>query len=134
MAVHIILITHDHVGTALLKTVTKTYGQLPLPTISVPITEDCDPDSLIPKLKNLLENIDTLDGVLILTDLYGATPSNIANQLQNDKLKIKVVTGVNLPMLIHLMNYPNNNLEELAEKAMSAGKKGVHDCCIENIV
>ena len=63
-------------------------------------------------------------GVLILTDLYGATPSNIAHRLVEEN-KTVVVTGLNLSMLMRVLNYPNLSLEELVDKACRGGGEGV---------
>ena len=67
---------------------------------------------------------------MVLTDLFGATPSNIASKLQKkqEKDEICIVTGLNLPMLIRVMNYATLTLGELREKAVSGGKDGVI-CC-----
>ncbi len=66
-------------------------------------------------------------GFLILTDLFGSTPSNIASRLQQfqESDKIRIVAGLNLPMLIRVMNYPHLALDELTQKAVSGGKDGV---------
>lgn len=127
MPVSVLLLTHDNVGNALLSTVEKTLGALPLPTIAVPISHDCDPGNLISKLKCIIRTVEKGSGILILTDLFGATPCNIARALQDEA--VRVVTGINLPMLIRVMNYPKLSLLELAKKAMSGGKEGVLDCC-----
>jgi PTS system ascorbate-specific IIA component len=66
-------------------------------------------------------------GVLILTDLYGSTPGNIAKNLLVDS-GFKLVSGMNLPMLIRILNYPELDLEAMAEKAVSGGKDGILLC------
>jgi PTS system mannose-specific IIA component len=68
--------------------------------------------------------MDKGDGVLILTDMFGSTPSNIAHRLAQ-RGKVMVVTGLNLPMMIKVMNYPTHNLEQLVELAVKGGKTGV---------
>ena len=62
-------------------------------------------------------------GVLVLTDMYGATPSNIALRLAG--AKVRIVTGLNLPMLMRVLNYSQLGLDQLAEKAVSGGREGV---------
>lgn len=128
MTVSVLLLTHDNVGNVLLDTVEKTLGKLPLPTVAVPISYDCDPGNLISKLKCIIRTVEKGAGVLVLTDLFGATPCNIARALQ-DEATVRVVSGINLPMLIRVMNYPRLNLIELAQKATSGGREGVLDCC-----
>ena len=62
----------------------------------------------------------------VLTDMYGSTPSNIACRLTGTHTK--VVAGINLPMLIRVLNYPRLTLTELAEKALSGGRDGIMYC------
>jgi len=65
--------------------------------------------------------------VLILTDAYGSTPSNIANRLAAI-VTSKVIAGVNLPMLLRVFNYPEQSLEELSTTAFEGGKDGIIIC------
>jgi PTS system ascorbate-specific IIA component len=102
-----------------------TYGNnLPLPLETFEVRSDADPDKLMPELKKIITTLDVGKGVLILTDLFGSTPSNIAYELQKAGL-IRIVTGLNLPMLIRVMNYPTLSLNELADKAMQGGQAGI---------
>ncbi|MBN2690095.1 MAG: PTS fructose transporter subunit IIA [Gammaproteobacteria bacterium] len=123
MSVTVIIISHEDIGAALIQTATKAFEELPLPTTVVNVGNDDNPEDLIDKLRMLLQKICTDAGVLILTDLYGSTPSNIAKALQGTNTRM--VSGLNLPMLIRVMNYPDLSLDELAEKAISGGKDGV---------
>ena len=72
----------------------------------------------------ILDQLDEGDGVLVLTDAYGSTPSNIACRL-GARRQVAVVTGLNLPMLLRVLNYPALPLDELKEKAVSGGRDGV---------
>ena len=72
----------------------------------------------------MVMELDTGDGVLVLTDVCGATPSNIACRLVSLG-RVMVVSGLNLPMLMRILNYPNLSLEELAERAVSGGRQGI---------
>ena len=75
----------------------------------------------------MIEQLDQGDGVLILTDMYGSTPGNIACALgQNNR--VAVVAGLNLPMLVRVLNYPQLDLHTLAEKAESGGRIGIVPC------
>lgn len=128
MSVSILIISHNEIGSALLNTVKQTFGsELPLPTATVELKADADPEDLIPKLKNVVKALDQGDGVLILTDLFGSTPSNVAQKIQDCK-NIRIVSGLNLPMLIRVMNYPQLNLIELVEKARTGGQCGIIEC------
>jgi PTS system ascorbate-specific IIA component len=127
MSVKILIITHENIGSALLNVALKTFGKLPLAALVVPIHYNTDPDVICGKINFLVTNLNNPDGILVLTDLFGSTPNNIARSLQNN-FNVRVVTGVNLPMLIRIMNYPHLSLNELAEKAISGGKDGVLNC------
>ena len=128
MSVGILIITHGETAQQLIQTATSTLGgQLPLDCRALSISPTCDRDDSLKKAESLVNELMTEDGILILTDIYGATPSNIANhfeQLEN----ISVIAGLNLPMLIRVLNYPNLSLEEMTEKALSGGRDGIILC------
>lgn len=127
MSISIILITHEDIGNAMLHIAQSTFGELPLPITPVGVAYQDDPDLLVPKLKHFIQQLDQGDGVLVLTDMYGSTPCNLARQLSSAG-QVKVISGLNLPMLIRVLNYPQLPLAELAAKAVSGGKDGVIDC------
>ena len=127
MSVALLIITHAKVGDALLETADKMLGGLPLPVKVLPIPLDYEPNHAFDEAKIVIDDLDQGDGILILTDMYGSTPSNVAAQLLNDK-QLNVVTGINLPMLIRVLNYPRLNLEELTLKAISGGNDGILQC------
>ncbi|NNM59740.1 MAG: PTS sugar transporter subunit IIA [Legionellales bacterium] len=127
MTVSVLLITHEDIGNAMLHIAQQTYGELPLPVTPVTVSYESDPDELLVKLKNFIREIGETEGVLILTDMFGSTPCNLAQNLEAVG-NIKVISGLNLPMLIRILNYPTLTLNELAEKAISGGKEGVIDC------
>ncbi len=128
MSVSILIISHNEIASALLNTVKQTFGsELPLPIATVELQADTDPEELIPKLKNAVKALDQGDGVLILTDLFGSTPSNVAQKVQDCK-SIRIVSGLNLPMLIRVMNYPSLDLANLTEKARTGGQCGIMEC------
>ena len=127
MNVGLLLITHQDVGRVLLNATVDMLCAQPLPTALLDVTTDKDPDSLLDRAHQLAREVDQGDGLLVLTDLFGSTPSNIAWALQRDHHAI-VLAGVNLPMLLRVMNYPHLSLTELAEKALSGGHDGVLMC------
>ena len=81
-------------------------------------------DELYTQASSLVKEIDQGDGVLVLTDLFGSTPSNIARRLY-DKNNISIVTGVNLSMIICILNSLDLNLEAITERACSGGIDGI---------
>ncbi len=124
MSVGVLIISHDGIGPALLGTAVLMLNGCPLQTKLLTTSRDVDPDQLMEDAVEQITTLDTGDGVLILTDLYGSTPSNIAQKLITQK-HVHVVSGLNLSMLIRVLNYPQLPLLELSEKAVSGGKDGI---------
>ena len=124
MSAGLLIISHNGIGPALLGTAKLMLKNFPLKTKLLTASRDCDPDELTATAIELIRVLDEGDGVLILTDLYGATPSNIAKCFLEDE-NIFVVTGLNLSMLLRVFNYPTLNVNKLAEKAVSGGKDGI---------
>lgn len=124
MSVGLLIITHDGIGASLLGTASFMLGDCPAQIRLLTASRDCNPDELTADATEEITALDTGEGVLILTDLYGSTPSNIAKNLSGHG-SICAVSGLNLSMLIRVLNYPELNLKELAEKAISGGRDGV---------
>ncbi|WP_425511825.1 PTS sugar transporter subunit IIA, partial [Xanthomonas axonopodis] len=81
MACGILLITHPGIGAALLNVAKGLLRQLPLKTEAFDVPFDADLDALLPQASSAMRRVDSGDGVLVMTDLYGASPSNLANRL-----------------------------------------------------
>ncbi len=120
----ILLLTHSFLGTAFIQAVEQLTGpQKNLKAID--IDGNFDHDTKWNLFMETLESLDQGEGVLVLADLFGSTPSNIAIAGLAVS-KIEVVVGVNLPMLIHVLeNRQRNTLEDLAEFAKQAGQKDI---------
>lgn len=125
MSVAVLIITHAPFGSATLEATFGTLGSLPMPTRVMDIPRDCNPEQESERALALLDELDQGDGVLLLTDLYGATPSNIASSLIGGEHQLTLVSGLNLAMLIRVMNYASDTLPDLAEKALSGGHNGI---------
>ncbi len=128
MSVGLCLISHNRIGEALLDTATSMLGGRPLPVTVIPVTSVCDPDKVLAQAKAAIRTVDQGDGVIVLTDMYGSTPSNIATALRRDNDRVVVIAGLNLPMLVRLMNYPGLGIAQLADKALSGGQEGIFRC------
>jgi PTS system ascorbate-specific IIA component len=126
MSVGILLITHDDIGTSLVESLRQMFGTLPLPVKVLPIRHENEPLAFCYHAENLCQSLNQGHGVLVLTDLFGATPGNIAGGLISN-YRVRVVCGVNLPMLVKIMNYPTADLDTLANKAISGGCQGIFD-------
>jgi PTS system mannose-specific IIA component len=127
MSVGILLITHSGIGCALLNVAHGTFGKLQVNIDHLSVSRDPNPDLLITKAAAMVRKLDDGDGVLVLTDMFGSTPSNVAQGLQHQGFAIRVVTGLNLPMLFRALNYPNLPLAQLAKKAVAGAKDGIFE-------
>lgn len=128
MAVGILLVTHQGIGSGLLAVATRLLRQLPLRTEAFEVPFDGDPDALLPQASAALRRVDGGGGVLVLTDLYGATPSNLAAKLARLGTPVRRVSALSLPMLLRVMNYAELELDELPAVAAAGARNGViHD-------
>lgn len=124
MSVGLLLITHEGIASNLLNTARDILGICPLATRALEVPMDISPESMIAQAQIYIGDLDQGNGVLILTDLYGGTPSNIGNKLLVNS-GLKLVAGLNLPMLVRLLNYPQLDLNEMTQKALTGGKDGI---------
>ena len=125
MAVGILLITHEGIGTTLVAVARRLLSQLPLRTEALEVPFEGDPDALLPQASAALRRVDAGDGVLVLTDLYGATPSNLAAKVARLGTPVRRVSAVSLPMLLRVMNYADLGLDELPAVAAAGARNGV---------
>ena len=125
MSVGVLLVTHSGVGPALLASAGRVLPNLPLKADAFEVPFDADLDALLPAASGALRRVDGGDGVLILTDMYGASPSNLAARLAQLGTPVKRVAGLNLPMLLRVMNYPEQSLAELQSTASVGGRNAV---------
>ena len=129
MSTALLLITHNRIGDELLATATAMLGHCPLTARVLPVTEDSDPEALQRQAEGLVAALEA-EGreVIVLTDMYGSTPANIARRLQRHHDRLDVITGLNLPMLVRLLNYPRLDRAQLVAKALSGGREGIFSC------
>lgn len=125
MSVGLLLITHNRLGDELLDTARAMFQRLPLNVATLAVGRNDKPERLQAKAEALMDELDEGDGVLLLTDMYGSTPSNIANRLTHTGPGRQVVYGVNLPMVVRVLNYAALDLDALVGKALSGGREGV---------
>lgn len=118
----ILIVSHGALGEALIHGASHVLGKRPLRVRQVGITIHDDPDAIFPQAQELVRQLDDGDGVLIFTDILGATPSNIASRLLRPGV-VEGVSGVSLPMLVRALTYRNEPLATVVEKAMSASRE-----------
>jgi PTS system ascorbate-specific IIA component len=120
----LLIIAHGTLGESLIHCASHVVGKRPLYLRQLGVTIHDDPDAILPQGRDLIRFLDQGHGVLILTDIFGATPSNIACKLL-DEGRIEGISGVNLPMLIRALTYRERPMTELIEKAIAGGTEGV---------
>ena len=120
----ILLITHGTFGESLIQNVCHVLNKRPPLIGQFGVAAQDDPLDILPMAKLLLKEVDAGNGVLILTDILGATPSNLALKLLEPG-RVEGVAGVNLPMLLRVLTYRKNSLDSLVKKAISGGHDGV---------
>ncbi|HIF50648.1 MAG TPA: PTS fructose transporter subunit IIA [Thiotrichaceae bacterium] len=126
MGVGILIISHDGIGESLCDTADHMVEDSPLKVKCLSVSRECDPDKVLDAANSLINELDKGNGVLVLTDLLGSTPSNIAHRLnQHKNANINIITGINLSMLIRIYNYPDLNLTDMTTKAYSGGIDGI---------
>lgn len=128
MSVGVLLVTHGKLGHFLLDTMRDMLGdELPMQADVLEVRRVQDTNVLLRQGHRMIERLDKGDGVIILTDAYGSTPSNIASKL-GAQPNCVVVAGVNLPMLVRIFNYPSLARRELAQAAVEGGQRGIVIC------
>jgi len=124
MSVGLVMVTHGAIGAAILEAAVRMLGHCPLEVELLQVGTDADPDELREQTRRRIAAVDKGDGVLVLTDLYGGTPSNVARSL-SDGRRVCMISGVNLPMVVRILNYPRLDAAELAARAISGGRDGI---------
>ena len=120
----ILIVSHGNFGEALMHSASHVLGRRPPQVRQMGVALHDDPDTILPQARELLRQLDTGEGVLILTDMLGATPSNIATRLLAPG-RVEGIAGASLPMLIRALTYRDEPLAAVVEKAMSGGQEGV---------
>lgn len=120
----ILIIAHGTLGESLIHCATHVLGGRPPYLMQIGVTVHDDPQQLLPQAIKLTRQLDQGDGVLVLSDLYGATPCNIACHLLIPG-RVEGVAGVNLPMLVRALTYRKEPLKVVVGKALSGGVEGV---------
>jgi len=122
--VGILIVSHGAFGESLIHSASHVLGRRPVYLRQLGVTVHDDPDALVPVAEDLIRFLDQGAGVLVLTDIFGATPSNIANRLLKPG-RVEGLAGVNLPMLIRAISYREEPLAVVREKAQGGACEGV---------
>ena len=121
----ILIVSHGAFGESLIHSASHVLGRRPLYLRQLGVTVHDDPDAILPVAQDLIRFLDQGAGVLVMTDIYGATPSNIASRLLRPG-RVEGLAGVNLPMLIRALTYREEQpLPQLLELALAGATEGV---------
>ena len=120
----ILIVAHGTLGESLIHCANHVLGNHPEHLMPLNITVQDDPDAVLLRARGLIQQLDQGQGVLVLSDIYGATPCNIVCRLLEEG-KVEALSGVNLPMLIRALTYRNEALPTLVNKALSGSKEGI---------
>ena len=127
MTVGIVLVTHDQLGSQMAAIAATICCQDIAPLAEVSVPANIDPQQLgryADRIRDTMQQMDSGAGVLVLTDIHGATPDNLARYF-GEQCNACVISGVNLPMLLRVLNYPEQNLQQLCDTAICGAKSGV---------
>ncbi len=120
----VLIVAHDTLPASLAEAVSHVLGARPPHFETLSVAANDDPLDLLPAARDAVRRLDAGDGVLIFSDIYGATPCNLAGKLQQPG-RVVLVTGVNLPMLVRAFTYRERGLDTMVTKAVSGGRDGV---------
>jgi len=120
--VGILLVTHNGLGDSFIDCVKHVLGEVPHNLRGLSVLAGDDPKQKLVEGEALIKELDTGAGVLILADVFGATPSNIGRQLCHAE-RVMGVAGLNLPMLLRVVCVPNKTLPDLARIAIEGGRE-----------
>ena len=120
----ILIIAHGALGECLIHCASHVMGRRPVRLRQLGVTIHDEPEAMLAHGQDLVRELDDGAGVLILSDICGATPSNIATRLVLPG-RVELVSGVSLPMLVRALTYREEPLESVLEKAMVGGVNGV---------
>jgi PTS system mannose-specific IIA component len=123
--VGIVLVTHPNLGEEFIRSAELICGKLPFLT-NVSIDTRKGVEVLREEIARAIKSVDSGKGVLILTDMFGGTPSNMSLAFLSEN-RVEVVTGLNLPMLIKISNCrEGRSLQELAKNVKEAGQRNIN--------
>lgn len=120
----LLLITHDTLGESLIQCASHVLNKRPEQIMQLGVAAGDDPNDLLPLARQLLKLVDTGEGALIITDIYGASPSNLVAKLLLPG-KVEGLAGASLPMLLRAITYRDKGMETLLMRATGGGRDGV---------
>jgi mannose PTS system EIIA component len=120
----VLIVTHGQIGASLLESASQILDATPRLAATLGVSRIDDPDDLVLRARRLVKQLDEGDGVLVLTDIFGATPGNVIARVLRDG-RIEGVSGLSLPMLLRVLTSRDASLAGAVQRAMSGGSEGV---------
>ena len=120
----ILLVTHGSFGESLIQNVCHVLNKRPPLIAQLGVAAQDDPLNVLPLARLLLREVDGGEGVLVMTDVFGATPANLALKLLEPG-RVDGVSGLSLPMLLRALTYRERGMETMLQKAISGAHDGV---------
>ena len=120
----ILIIAHGNLGESLIHCATHVLNKVPPRTLALGVSAGDDPALVLPQAISMVKELDSGSGVLVLSDMYGGSPSNLASKVVMPG-RVEAVCGINLPMLIRVLTYRERDLQTIVTKAVSGGCEGV---------
>jgi mannose PTS system EIIA component len=119
----ILIIAHEPLASALKSCATHVWSACPAPLEALDVKPHDDPAQSLAQAEALLARVRDASGALVLTDVFGATPCNVAQKLASPQ--VRVVTGVSLPMLLRTVCYCAEPPDQLAQRAVTGATQAV---------
>ena len=127
MAISLITITHDNIGKEIYKTSCMIFASCLTHYEHIGLKSTFDLDKLAIKVEKLVKEMDQGDGVLILTDIFGASPCNLACRF-SEYDNVRVISGLNLAMMLKVANKSDLPLSKLCKEVMQTGRNSIDEC------
>lgn len=127
MSIGLVTITHDGIGEKVIDAACEILGRPHVQMRHLVFKPDSRLEDVEAALAGAIKDIDSGDGVLVLSDLFGATPCNIAQRAMGAH-DVRVLSGINLPMALRALNYAHLALAEVIERAADGGRSGIIEC------
>jgi PTS system ascorbate-specific IIA component len=120
----VLVISHGAIGETLLASAEQILGAKQLRAAALGVSRNDDPDAVFARARELAARLDDGAGLLVLADMFGATPCNVAARLLADG-RVEGVSGVSLPMLVRVLSRRDGPLAAAVQRALSGGTEGV---------
>jgi len=124
----IFIIAHAPLANALRDCAMHVYPECAHEVIALDVKPDAQPEETLRLANQALENV-PLGGLLVLTDIFGATPANVAQKVVGSR-RAKLIAGANVPMLFRAVSYRHESLDDLVARALAGGTQGVMQVAI----